>query len=124
MGDEREVDPLNTVSEFSGSTNTFRSYCDEVEKFQPPRWERGIAYRTFELGDLVTLSPEFRYAIAISRPDFGRYIGIVVEAYANREYVVHWTAQPLINSPERSMFNGDHLILVEHAEKASMKKII
>lgn len=122
MGDEREVDPLNTVSEFSGSTKTFRSYRGEIDSFQPPRWESSDAYRTFELGDLVTLSPEFRYAIAISRPDFGRYIGIVVEAYANREYVVHWTAQPLTNSPERSMFNGDHLILVEHAEKSSMEK--
>jgi len=122
MGDKREVDPLNTVSEFSGSSKTFRSYREGIEDFQPPRWESGVGYRTFELGDLVTLSPEFRYSVAISRPDFGRYIGIVVQAYANREYVVHWTTQPLINMPARSMFNGDHLILVEHAEKSSIEK--
>ena len=101
----------------------FKSYHGEISDFMPPRWVNEIAYRSFELGDLVTLSPEFRYSVAISRPDFGRYIGIVVQAYSNREYVVHWTNQPdWASAAKKAMFSGDHLILVEQAEKSMMKK--
>ena len=68
----------------------------------------------------MTLAPEFRYSIAVSRPDFGRYVGIVVEAYANREYMVVWTNQPLTYGTKKGMFNGDHLLLVENADKKLM----
>jgi len=46
-----------------------------------------------------------------------------VQAYSNREYVVHWTNQPdWASAAKKAMFSGDHLILVEHAEKSAMKK--
>jgi hypothetical protein len=110
MGSKRAADPLNAIiGACSGSS----------EVIQPPRWARGFA-RSFELGDLVTLAPEFRYSIAISRPDFGRYLGIVVETFANREYMVVWTNQPLAVGHKKGMFNGDHLIKVENADKALM----
>ena len=110
MGSSRATDPLNAiVGAYSGSVDTFQS----------PRWTRGLR-RSFELGDLVTLAPEFRYSIAISQPDFGRYVGIVVEAYANQEYMVAWTNQPIAHGIKKGMFNGDHLLKVENADKALM----
>lgn len=113
MGSSRATDPLNArVSAYSGSNDTF----------QPPRWNRGIR-RSFALGDLVTLAPEFRYSIATSTHgiDFGRYVGIVIQTYANREYMVTWTNHPLVvHKFTTGMFNGDHLIKVENADKALM----
>ena len=122
MGNKRAAGPLNTVSVFSGSVNTFHPYSNSSKSFEPPKWVNGAICRVFRLGDLVTLAPEFRYSIATNRPDFGRYVGIIVREYSNREYLVHWTNQPLINGIEQGMFNGDHLILIEHAQKALMKK--
>lgn len=113
MSGKRAPDSQRGVDTFSGSMDTF----------QPPRWQRGIVARSFELGDLVTLAPEFRYSIANTQSgvDFGRYMGIIVEAYANREYMVVWTNHPLIISKfTRGMFNGDHLIKVENAHKVLM----
>ena len=112
MGSGRAADPQDArISAYSGSVDTF----------QAPRWTRGLR-RSFELGDLVTLAPEFRYSIA--KPigiDFGRYLGIVVEAYSNREYLVIWTNHPLVISKFKTgLFNGDHLLLVENADKALM----
>lgn len=112
MGSDRATDPLNArISAYSGSVDTF----------QPPRWTRGLR-RSFELGDLVTLAPEFRYSITTTvGVDFGRYVGIVVEAYSNREYLVIWTNHPLVISKFKTgLFNGDHLLLVENADKALM----
>lgn len=122
MGNKRAVDPLGTVSVFSGSSDTFQPYSSASGSFEPARWTKGAICRVFRLGDLVTLAPEFRYSIAINRPDFGRYVGIIVREYSNREYLVHWTNQPLINGIRQGMFNGDHLILIEHAQKGMMKK--
>lgn len=110
MGSKRAADPLGTlVSAYSGSSDTFK----------PPRWTRGLR-RSFELGDLVTLAPEFRYSLTLNGPDFGRYVGIVVETYANREYMVVWTNHPLAIGHKTGMFNGDHLIKVENADKTLM----
>ena len=110
MGNKRALDPIGAIVEaYSGSADTFK----------PPRWARGLR-RSFKLGDLVTLAPEFRYSIAISRPDFGRYVGIIVEAYANHEYMVVWTNQPIVHGVKKGMFTGDHLIKVENADKALM----
>ena len=106
MGSKRATDPLGEVA-LSGSQN-YQS-----------AWKTGLR-REFIKGDLVTLAPEFRYSIAVARPDFGRYVGIVVEAYANREYMVVWTNQPLAMGHKKGMFNGDHLIKVENADKALM----
>tara|TARA_R100000152_G_C6662379_1_gene100928 strand:+ start:221 stop:553 length:333 start_codon:yes stop_codon:yes gene_type:complete len=105
MGTKKEGDPL---SAFSGSVGTFK----------PPRWTRGIR-REFELGDLVTLAPEFRYSITMTTgPDMGRYIGIITQTYANREYMVVWTSHPMQIANKHGLFNGDHLIKVENADKA------
>lgn len=112
MGSKRAADPLRAVvGAYSGSADTF----------QPPRWTRGLS-RRFELGDLVTLAPEFRYSITSGvGVDFGRYLGIVIETYANREYMVIWTNHPLVVSRFKTgLFNGDHLILAENADKALM----
>ena len=104
MSGKRAADSQKGVDTFSGSIKTFK----------PPRWNTGMR-RSFEKGDLVTLAPEFRYSIATSTPDWGRYIGIVVEAYANREYIVVWTTQPLVMGHKQGMYNGDHLVKIEHA---------
>lgn len=111
MGSKRAADPIaDLVEAYSGSTDVTA----------PRRWNRAVHARQFNKGDLVTLAPEFRYSIAISRPDFGRYVGIVTEAYANREYMVVWTNQPLTHGSKKGLFNGDHLLLVENAERALM----
>ena len=106
MGSKREADPPVIGGQaYSGSIGTF----------QKPRWARGTR-RSFELGDLVTLSPEFRFSIATVSPDFGRYIGVIVEAYSNSEYMVIWTTHPLVVSKfKKGLFNGDHLLLLENA---------
>jgi len=106
MGSKRVVGPVT----LSGSTDTFK----------PPRWARGLR-REFTVGDLVTLAPEFRYSITMTAgPDMGRYIGIVTQAYANREYMVVWTNHPMSIPQTQGLFNGDHLIKVENADKALM----
>ena len=110
MGSSRATDPLNArVTAYSGSADTFK----------PPRWARGLR-RSFKLGDLVTLAPEFRYSIAIAQPDFGRYVGIVIRAYANAEYMVGWPNQPIVYGMKQGMFSGDHLLKVENADKILM----
>ncbi len=111
MGSKRETDPPVIGGHvYSGSIDTFKK----------PRWARGTR-RSFELGDLVTLAPEFRFSIARTAPDFGRYVGIVVETFANCEYLVVWTNHPLVISKfTKGLFNGDHLLLVEKADKALM----
>jgi len=105
MSGKRAADLQKDVDTFSGSINTFK----------PPRWNTDTVYRSFAKGDLVTLAPEFRYKISTSTPDWGRYIGIVIEAYANREYIVVWTTQPLVIGHKQGMYNGDHLVKIEHA---------
>ena len=114
MGSKRAKAPLDAVvSAYSGSADTFSS----------PRWKRKVVSRSFELGDLVTLAPEFRYSIASSTGgvDFGRYVGIITQTYVNREYMVVWTSHPLVISRFTSgLFNGDHLTKVENAHKALM----
>ena len=79
-----------------------------------------VVERVFEVGDLVTLSPDFRYSISFNTIDFGRYIGIVTQAYANREYLVVWTNHPFHSIPQ-GMFNGDHLIKVENVDVSLMR---
>ena len=76
----------------------------------------GILKRTFVVGDLVTIAPDFRN----STVDFAfhRYIGIVVGAYEQNEYTVHWTQSP-INNYYKGMWNGDHLVRVEDYEAAA-----
>lgn len=110
MGSKRVTDPLSTGG-VSGSIEVSET---------PRRWNSRTLMREFVKGDLVTLAPEFRYSIAISRPDLGRYVGIVVEAYANGEYMVVWTNQPLVYGSKKGMFNGDHLLKVENAPRALM----
>tara|TARA_R110000772_G_scaffold182088_1_gene293355 strand:+ start:123 stop:467 length:345 start_codon:yes stop_codon:yes gene_type:complete len=106
MGKKREADPIDIgLHAYSGSIGTFK----------PARWTSGLR-RSFALGDLVTLSPEFRFSIATVSPDFGRYIGVIVEAYSNSEYMVIWTTHPLVVSKfKKGLFNGDHLLLLENA---------
>lgn len=91
-------------------------YCMGSSKTQDTR----VLVRAFEVGDLVTLSPDFRYSLTMSTVDFGKYIGIIVEAYVNREYMVVWTNHPL-SAFTRGMFNGDHLIKVENVDVSLMR---
>lgn len=105
MSGKRASDSQKVVNTFSGSIDTFK----------PSRWNADTLRRSFKKGDLVTLAPEFRYSIATSTPDWGTYIGIVVEAFANREYIVVWTTQPLAIGHKQGMYNGDHLVKIEKA---------
>lgn len=106
MSGKRATDSTKGVDTFSGSMDTFKE----------PSWRKYREYgRTFKRGDLVTLAPEFRYSISMMEPDMGRYIGIVIQEYSNREYVVVWTAQPLATNRYKGMYNGDHLVKLEHA---------
>jgi hypothetical protein len=83
-------------------------------------WNSRVIKRVFEVGDLVTLSPDFRYSIARATVDFGRYIGIITKAFSNREYMVVWTNHPL-HAFNEGMFNGDHLIKVENVDDSLMR---
>lgn len=79
-----------------------------------------VLVRVFEVGDLVTLAPDFRYSIAMINVDLGKYIGIVTQAYTNREYMVVWTSHPL-SALSEGMFNGDHLIRIENVDDSLMR---
>lgn len=102
MGDSWAVDPKEHSVALSGSTDISGVSYDN----------KGLR-RKFSLGDLVTLSPNFRYSIAISEIDFGCYIGIVTEAYANYEYMITWTKKPSTMA-NVGMFNGDDLVKLEN----------
>jgi hypothetical protein len=50
-------------------------------------------------------------------------VGIVIETFANCEYLVVWTNHPLVVSKfTKGLFNGDHLLLVEKAAKPLMDR--
>jgi len=66
--------------------------------------------RTFVIGDLVTISPDFRNSVLDF--DFERYIGIIVKTPEDNEYIVYWTNSPVQNY-YKGMWSGDHLIKVE-----------
>lgn len=70
-----------------------------------------IVKRTFVIGDLVTIAPDFRNTILDF--DFEKYIGIVVTKYDHNEYAVYWTNAPVKNY-YKGMWSGDHLIKVEN----------
>jgi hypothetical protein len=69
-----------------------------------------IIRRTFIVGDLVTIAPDFRNSVLDF--DFERYIGIVISTPETDEYVVHWTNSP-VNNYYKGMWSGDHLVKVE-----------
>ena len=77
--------------------------------------------RTFNIGDLVTIAPDFRNSVLDF--DFERYIGIITSVPEENEYVVHWTTSPQ-NNYYRGMWNGDHLVKVEDYsyEKSKLRK--
>jgi coproporphyrinogen III oxidase-like Fe-S oxidoreductase len=75
--------------------------------------------RTFSVGDLVTIAPEFRHNIADY--DNTPYIGIVTKAHEENEYIIYWTNSPQTNY-YKGMWNGDHLIKVEEYELAKKNK--
>jgi len=70
-----------------------------------------VIRRTFVVGDLVTIAPDFRNSILDF--DFEKYIGIVIRAHEDNEYVVRWTSSP-VETFYNGMWNGDHLIKVEN----------
>ncbi len=70
-----------------------------------------VLRRTFVVGDLVTIAPDFRNGALDF--DFEKYIGIVVKIYEENEYIVRWTNSPSSTSYS-GMWNGDHLIKVEN----------
>jgi len=79
-----------------------------------PIYYMGSVYRrTFVVGDLVTIAPDFRNSVLDF--DFEKYVGIIVSAYDDNEYTVHWTSSPVSNY-YKGMWNGDHLVKVEHYE--------
>ena len=70
--------------------------------------------RSFDVGDLVTVAPAYRKIIAGNASVDDLYIGVVIEAYHDREYAVTWTTHPsraLCNTT--GLFNGDYLLLIE-----------
>ena len=77
--------------------------------------------RTFNIGDLVTIAPDFRNSVLDF--DFERYIGIITSVPEENEYVVYWTKSPQ-NNYYRGMWNGDHLVKVEDYsyEKSKLRK--
>ena len=66
--------------------------------------------RTFVVGDLVTIAPDFRNTVLDF--DFERYIGIIVGAPEDNEYLVRWTNSHTQNF-YKGMWSGDHLVKVE-----------
>ena len=70
-----------------------------------------IFRRTFTIGDLVTIAPDFRNTVLDF--DFERYIGIVMSIPEPNEYVVYWTSSP-VNNYYKGMWCGDHLVKVEY----------
>ena len=78
--------------------------------------------RTFVVGDLVTIAPDFRNSILDF--DFEKYVGIITVAYDDNEYTVHWTSSP-VNNYYKGMWNGDHLVKVENydVEKEKVKRL-
>ena len=71
----------------------------------------GIIFRrTFTIGDLVTIAPDFRNTVLDF--DFERYIGIIMSIPEANEYVVYWTNSP-VNNYYKGMWCGDHLVKVE-----------
>ena len=69
-----------------------------------------IHRRSFVIGDLVTIAPDFRNSVLDF--DFEKYIGIVVNTPEENEYVVYWTNSP-VNNYYKGMWCGDHLVKVE-----------
>ena len=94
--------------------NNKRRYIT-TESFGSPGWARvRDLRRSFVVGDLVTLTPEFRARMPVDDLDLGTYLGIVLEVYENYEYRVVWTRKPISASLGVSL-NGDHLMAVENA---------
>ncbi len=71
--------------------------------------------RTFIIGDLVTIAPDFRNTTLDF--DFEKYIGIIMSTPEENEYTVYWTSSPT-NSYYKGMWNGDHLVKIEDYELA------
>ena len=75
--------------------------------------------RTFTIGDLVTIAPDFRNSVLDF--DFEKYIGIVVNSPEDNEYVVYWTNSPVQNY-YKGMWSGDHLVKVEDYDVEKEKR--
>ena len=77
--------------------------------------------RTFVVGDLVTISPDFRNSVLDF--DFERYIGIIISTPEENEYVVYWTNSPVQNY-DKGMWAGEHLVKIEEysTEKEKAQK--
>ena len=77
--------------------------------------------RTFVVGDLVTIAPDFRNTVLDF--DFERYIGIVINTPDDNEYIVYWTNSP-VNNYYKGMWAGDDLVRIEDygAEKEKTKR--
>jgi hypothetical protein len=70
--------------------------------------------RHFNVGDLVTIDAGYRKTTAGVASEVDRYIGVVVEVYQEREYVVTWTTHPVRSMCNTTgLFNGDYLLLLE-----------
>ena len=78
----------------------------------------GVIRRTFVVGDLVTISPDFRNSVLDF--DFEKYIGIVLSIPEANEYVVYWTNSP-INNYYKGMWSGDNLVKVENYSDEKQK---
>lgn len=78
----------------------------------------GSIRRTFVVGDLVTIAPDFRNTIMDF--DFDKYIGVVLQIPEENEYIIYWTTSP-INNYYKGMWSGDHLVRVEDYETVRQK---
>ena len=77
----------------------------------------GSIRRTFVVGDLVTIAPDFRNTIMDF--DFDKYIGVVLQIPEENEYIIYWTTSPINNY--KGMWSGDHLVRVEDYETVRQK---
>jgi len=78
----------------------------------------GSIRRTFVVGDLVTIAPDFRNTVMDF--DFDKYIGVVLQIPEENEYIIYWTTSP-INNYYKGMWSGDHLVRVEDYETVRQK---
>tara|TARA_R110000765_G_scaffold291268_1_gene387026 strand:+ start:569 stop:931 length:363 start_codon:yes stop_codon:yes gene_type:complete len=105
-------------SEDGGSTDVIKesNWSASLPPVQPFKSFKTIhdEAHQFRVGDLVTIAAGYRRTAAGPASELDRYIGVVVEVYQDREYVVTWTTHPVRSMCNTTgLFNGDYLLPLE-----------